>query len=431
MLNFFNETISGKNGTTKNETKTYSFTHARSTHHKKYILTTYLTGGSLPSPMGGLRVRAFSSYSHTSCPYGRVGEGDSEGNYATSDEALDVLASQKTVTSDSTSASASTSTSVSHVSYVTPVTPVTSVTPVTLDENVATATTKKVIKSIKTITHHDLSFIFNKVNLEITHPTEFSTVDVINSIRGLLNEMNTISQKGYVNVSDLRVLPIFSDFIDLFTCDEKYIVGEKIIESLKWINSLIQTSLYIKLLEQSEDPTGVKKEDYSTSDEQADLLVLLKNVYKLIDPSVRRFIQKRGITVIKNVYSGFDTEYKKKDEKLNELISVQIATSTKIIIKLPLSSEYKLSTIDAVTNKSYIKKYTEMEDEDEDEEKLKDSKNKKSEVKKGFDFGKIELILNNLAWRIRKIKYPGYDNSISNLILGLNELGVESMSTDD
>lgn len=191
------------------------------------------------------------------------------------------------------------------------------------------------------------------------------------------------------------------------------------------------------MLNYCEDPTNLKVQS-DTSDAQADLIVLLNEIYKLIDPSIRRYIQKRGITIINNVYSGFDSEYKlKNDGKSNNLISVQLATSTKVIIKLPLSPSYNLSTIHTQTNKVYKKRYKRMDEVDFDlEEKLDlesklEAKANDKKNKKGFDFGKMEDLLRFLGYAIRLVKYPDYDYSMSKLIDGLKGEGLNSMSTDD
>lgn len=172
------------------------------------------------------------------------------------------------------------------------------------------------------------------------------------------------------------------------------------------------TSLYKLILEHT---LLSDNQSETQSDIQSDLEHLQKVIYKLIDPSVRKYIQKRGISIIKNTYAGFDTEYKNIDDKTNKLLSVQIATSTKIIIKLPLTPSYKLSTVDTVTNKSYVKFYPSFDP------------NKET----GFDFGRMEDLLRTLTHEIRELKYSGYDYSIATLIDGLKRTGLKSMSTTE
>src|SRR4051794_12075862 len=96
-----------------------------------------------------------------------------------------------------------------------------------------------------------------------------------------------------------------------------------------------------------------KESDLKESDLMVDFEVLIKNIFNRIDPSIRIKLQKRGISVIQNIYTGFDTEYKNKDAMFNELISVQLAVNTKTLLKVPKYSEYELSTLDTLTGDVY------------------------------------------------------------------------------
>lgn len=63
-------------------------------------------------------------------------------------------------------------------------------------------------------------------------------------------------------------------------------------------------------------------------------------------------IAKRGITLIQNVYVGFDTEYvlKDKQKSLNELLSKQTAVQSRTIIKVPLYTLQDISYIHPLTS---------------------------------------------------------------------------------
>src|SRR6266516_2277539 len=95
----------------------------------------------------------------------------------------------------------------------------------------------------------------------------------------------------------------------------------------------------------------------SGSEMESDLMVnfeeLTKNIFSRIDPSIRIKLQKRGISVIQNIYTGFDTEYKCIKPGYNDLISVQLAVNTKNLLKIPKYSEYELSTLDTLTGEVY------------------------------------------------------------------------------
>jgi hypothetical protein len=90
----------------------------------------------------------------------------------------------------------------------------------------------------------------------------------------------------------------------------------------------------------------------SDLDDVSDLCVLRDRLISDLDPFIRIQIQKRGITVISNTYTGFDTEYKLLDMKSNRnvLISVQSAVQNRILIKLPLYSTHDISYVHPLTS---------------------------------------------------------------------------------
>jgi len=87
--------------------------------------------------------------------------------------------------------------------------------------------------------------------------------------------------------------------------------------------------------------------DEGTLEDLNDLEVLKSKLHSRLDPYIRVPVQKRGVTVIQNAYTGFDTEYELLDHKknLNKLLSVQIATQTRTLIKVPLYNTYDVSYV--------------------------------------------------------------------------------------
>src|SRR6185312_6345203 len=145
------------------------------------------------------------------------------------------------------------------------------------------------------------------------------------------------------------------------------------------------------------------------TDLMVDFEVLIKNIFSRIDPSIRIKLQKRGISVIQNVYTGFDTEYKNKDVKYNELISVQLAVNTKNLLKIPKYSEYELSTLDTLTGEVY----------------------KINKDSKDFNFRMVEKSINKSIKEIRYLKYKENDASIFILVEGLKFLNYPFIEKDD
>jgi hypothetical protein len=145
------------------------------------------------------------------------------------------------------------------------------------------------------------------------------------------------------------------------------------------------------------------------SDLMADLQVISKDIFSKIDPSIRVKMQKRGISVIQKIDTGFDTEYKNIDLKYNKLVSVQLAINTKSLLKVPKYSEYELSTINTLTDEGY----------------------KVDKSKKDFNFIMVEKAINKCINGIRFLKYKSNDSSISILIEGLKHLNYPYQENDD
>jgi hypothetical protein len=117
-----------------------------------------------------------------------------------------------------------------------------------------------------------------------------------------------------------------------------------------------------KMEENNEEIKDVEDID-AIDDVKYDLIDMSTKVFGKIDPSIRVKMRKKGVSIIQNAYTGFDTEYKNIDFKRNELISVQLAVNTKTLLKLPLHTEYTLSSLETLTGKEHkLKVYTPAEE---------------------------------------------------------------------
>jgi hypothetical protein len=124
-------------------------------------------------------------------------------------------------------------------------------------------------------------------------------------------------------------------------------------------------------------------------DTLVDLQVLLKELYGRLDSSIRYYLQRRGISIRENVYTGFDTEYTNSNSLNNKLVSAQLAVSCKTQITVPRLVEYQLSRLDEETNKLIPLK--------------KDSS--------GFNYAKVENSIKLCIRAIRTEKYGRYDTT--------------------
>jgi hypothetical protein len=87
-------------------------------------------------------------------------------------------------------------------------------------------------------------------------------------------------------------------------------------------------------------------------DTLADLECLNANLIDSLDPFLKVQIRKRGVSIIQNIYTGFDTEYETIDvgKNLNKIISVQIAVQTRTLVKVPLNTIQDISYVHPLTS---------------------------------------------------------------------------------
>jgi hypothetical protein len=78
-----------------------------------------------------------------------------------------------------------------------------------------------------------------------------------------------------------------------------------------------------------------------------------------LDPSIRIRIPKKGLSIIENIYTGFDTEYENVDNLRNKLLSVQLSVNTRTLVRFPLNDNFNLEEIGVLTGELYVnRKYT-------------------------------------------------------------------------
>lgn len=218
------------------------------------------------------------------------------------------------------------------------------------------------------------------------------TVEIcLKTIEDLITALESTTSKGFLQTHDLRKFPIVSEIIHSFIlnpANNEYLTGEKTMESYKWIYNIVLLNLYLLTLE------VIHAYDTSDTTNIEDLVLDLKSksveLYGKLDPSIRHHIQKRGIGVKQNTYIGFDTEFTSKDLDRNNLVSGQIAITTKTYVQIPRTNPYSISLLDESSNKLF---------------KL----NKNSTY---FNYPKVENSIQLCINSIRKLKYADYDASM-------------------
>jgi hypothetical protein len=160
--------------------------------------------------------------------------------------------------------------------------------------------------------------------------------------------------------------------------------------------------------------------DAVTDDNLLNEVERMKKVfYSRLDPSIRFQLQTRGVTIIQNVYVGFDTEFEELNHSkfLNKLLSIQLAVQNRTLVKVPLYSIQDISFIHPLTSeisKSFYKP-TEV-----NWKQPRIIKGKKEEI-----YNELNSINNSIkrsVHQIRKRLFKSIDTLTSNLVEKLKGL---------
>ena len=191
------------------------------------------------------------------------------------------------------------------------------------------------------------------------------------------------------------------------------------------------------LLVKIQEIEQLEQESNFDEDTNCELLDLLDDLYNLRQVLLSRFdqylkfqVQKRGITVIQNTYTGFDCEYQLDDARKfkNRLLSTQTAVQRRTIVKVPLYNPYDISYVhplDSQISNIYKNKvdlhegfkYTFL---DSPKPGSNDSKKRLNELKV------INNCLKYSITNIRKMLFQSVDEVNSSIIEALK--GVEGVS---
>lgn len=166
--------------------------------------------------------------------------------------------------------------------------------------------------------------IEKKLYLSLKKWNNLSLDDLYDLLNTLLENFNNLNKRGFMIKTSFNELPFINELAPLFIkggLDDPSIVP-------LYYKNLLNFFLInvVNLIE------GLKKDD---TDIYSDLTNLSVKSLTSLDPYIRTKMLKRGISLIQNVYTGFDTEYESIDFKHNKLLSVQIAVTTRNVLKIP------------------------------------------------------------------------------------------------
>lgn len=243
-------------------------------------------------------------------------------------------------------------------------------------------------------------------SLELSFPFILTTRESYEIIKDILAEISKMTSKGYLNTIDLTTFPIFNRLVMELTDTKAYINGSKSMVTYGWLYNIIIIKLYELSIELK---TNLEVEGTVETDIYIDLINLCKQLFNSLDPSIRKHLQKRGISIVQNIQTGFDTEFVNKDSIHNTLLSVQMASNIQSYIQIPKTTDYELSSLNPLTNETYL-----MDKSDSN-----------------IDFDKIEKIIRESINRIRFLRFHSIDHSMECIASVLKNLsGVQYFEKD-
>lgn len=191
---------------------------------------------------------------------------------------------------------------------------------------------------------------------------------ILGDLEGLLSVMERNTKKGYVNTTEDVMLDAIIEkyFREEKPCPkvcnlERYtLVYQALLLNIYLMSRYITIELSKEIVEKEKETKKKQKETLASSssavlirdvkdeyqEELTDLLadyeVFSQKIHKRFSTIILSKIQKRGISMHYNTYSAFDTEFYLKDESvnMNELLSIQIALNTRLVINIPIQTAF-------------------------------------------------------------------------------------------
>jgi hypothetical protein len=213
-----------------------------------------------------------------------------------------------------------------------------------------------------------------------------SVLGVLPAVTDLLIALESGTNKGFLTQHDLSKFPVVSEMLQCFlekVDDESCVKGVESMETYKWLYNVLILNLYVLVVESLQSC-------YIDEDVEGGLKSCERDLFERLDPSIRLYLVKRGISIKENVYVGFDTEFTKIGLCTNRIVSSQLAVSSKIYLKVPRLDVYKLAKVDEQTNKLILL----------------------TKSSSGLKYSKVESSIQSCIVQLRQLKFGGYDNSM-------------------
>lgn len=157
---------------------------------------------------------------------------------------------------------------------------------------------------------------------------------LLKDLQKATNDLTKLSNKGYVNDPNVNIPCVEWLLREYNLVTNKTLTrGVSVTVNTFYYNTLLL--LLLSLITQME--TWVVSTILLEPDLNTDLKVVKREVFRMIHPNIAKKLRKRGLSVVLNTFTGFDSEYELESSRFltNELISIQLASNTNYYLKVP------------------------------------------------------------------------------------------------
>lgn len=159
--------------------------------------------------------------------------------------------------------------------------------------------------------------------------------DLLKCLEKCFFEMSCLSKRGYVNDPKINIPFVYQLVKELGIKRCLKNIDLSILLNTLYYNLILLLFLNIIIIIEQ----WLKKNDTVVSiDLKVDLKCLKNNVTRMINPVILNRLKNKGLSILLNTTTGFDSEYELKSslENTNNLLSIQLASNTSFYVKVPI-----------------------------------------------------------------------------------------------
>lgn len=169
--------------------------------------------------------------------------------------------------------------------------------------------------------------------------------DLLKRLEKEFAELNSLSNKGYVNDPKINIPFVHHLIKELGIKKSLKSFDLSILLNTLYYNLILL--LFLRLIILMEQWLK-QNEGIDSIDIKTDLKSLKNNVTRMINPVISNRLKNKGLSILLNTITGFDSEYELESslKMSNNLLSIQLASNTSFYVKVPIINREPLKPTD-------------------------------------------------------------------------------------